>query len=147
MGYSEDHGKGPVYEDGICVALIIAGPGVGRARAIDNIMIQSLDLPALILNYMGGAGSFGDGKSSLPLLNTAGSHREYLYTESVNTNNSVYAVKDASYKLWIKNERGALYYHVKNLSEDENLLNADLTDEAQTSYDALKNYISVLNDE
>ena len=79
MGYSEDHGKGPIYEDGICVALIIAGPGVGRARAIDNIMIQSLDLPALILNYMGGAGSFGDGKSSLPLLNTAGSHREYLY--------------------------------------------------------------------
>lgn len=146
-GYSEDHGKGTVYEGGVRVPLIIAGPGVGRAGAFDNSMIQSLDLPALILNYMGGAGSFGDGKSFFPLLNTTGSHREYLYTESVNTNNSVYAVKNASYKLWIKNEREALCYHGENLREDENLLNTDLTDEAQTRYDALKNYVSVLKDE
>ena len=90
-GYSESHGKGTLYEGGVRVPLIISGSIVSRKNATDTSMIQSLDLTSFILDYIGISNTFEDSQSFLPLLNSPGTHREYLYSESVNRKNSVYA--------------------------------------------------------
>ena len=146
-GYSALHGKGTLYEGGVRVPLIVSGPHISRKNATDASMIQSLDLPSLILDYIGISNTFEDSQSFLPLLNSSGTHREYLYSESVNPNNSVYAVKNLSHKLLVKNENEEFYDLQENLLENENLLNNELTDLQQTNYEALKSYVLDLKNE
>ena len=115
-GYSSSHGKGTLYEGGVRVPLIISGSHVSRKNAIDTSMIQSLDLTSLILDYIGISNTFEDSQSFLALLNSPGIHREYLYSESVNRKNSVYAVKNLKYKLLVKNENEEFYDLQENLA-------------------------------
>jgi len=146
-GYSSSHGKGTLYEGGVRVPLIISGSHVSRKNATDTSMIQSLDLTSLILDYIGISNTFEDSQSFLALLNSPGIHREYLYSESVNRKNSVYAVKNLKYKLLVKNENEEFYDLQENLLENENLLDNELTDLQQTNYEALKSYVFNLKNE
>ncbi len=146
-GYSDEHGKGTLYEGGVRVPMIISGPNVTRSGVVDNSMIQSLDLPGFILNYIGGEATFEDSQSFLPLLTASGSHRSYLYSESVNSNNSAYAVRNDFYKFWVKNNREEFYYHGENLLENEDLLKSDLTVDQQNQLDSLRNFVTTLKNE
>ena len=110
-------------------------------------MIQSLDLTSFILDYIGISNTFKDSKSFLPLLISPGTHREYLYSESVNRKNSVFAVKNLTHKLLVKNENEEFYDLQKNLLENENLLDNELTDLQQTNYEALKSYLFDIKNE
>lgn len=47
--FSRMHAKGSVYEGGLRVPLIIAGPGVTRRGVVESTLVQSLDLFATIL--------------------------------------------------------------------------------------------------
>ena len=127
--------------------MIISGPNVTRSCVVDNSMIQSLDLPGFILNYIGGEATFEDSQSFLPLLTASGSHRSYLYSESVNSNNSAYAVKNDFYKFWVKNNREEFYYNGENLLENEDLLKSDLTVDQQNQLDSLRNFVTTLKNE
>ena len=144
QGYPSRHGKGTLYEGGIRVPLIISGKEVKRNGISDASLIQTFDIPALILNYIGGDVSFNDGESFFHLLSEVGNHREYLFSESLNNNNDVFAVKNNNYKLLNKNGTEEFYYLGDNIKETNNLLENALNLNQKNNLEELRMFYNSL---
>ena len=144
QGYPSRHGKGTLYEGGIRVPLIVSGKEVKRNGISDASLIQTFDIPALILNYIGGDVSFNDGESFFHLLSEEGNHREYLFSESLNNNNDVFAVKNNNYKLLNKNGKEEFYYVGDNIRETNNLLENTLNSNEKNNLEELRIFYNSL---
>jgi uncharacterized sulfatase len=101
-------GKWNLYEAGVCVPLIVAWPGVVKAGARTDAMVQWVDLLPTLLEAVGGkAPADIDGRSFLSVLRgQSRAHRERIFTTHSNDNRfNVYpsrAVRDERWK-YIRN--------------------------------------------
>ena len=80
------------------------------------------------------------------MLSEESNHREYLFSESVNDNNEVFAVKNKNYKLLNKNGNEEFYYLGNNINERndllENLLNSRINE--KNNLEELREYYNSL---
>lgn len=99
LPYVATHAKGTLYEGGVRVPLVIAGPGVTRAGEREPALVNSTDLFSTIVELTGNAlPSYENSRSMAPLLSQEGlSVRDCAYTEVLG-NNGGFAYRNARYK-------------------------------------------------
>jgi arylsulfatase A-like enzyme len=118
--------KSGIFEGGIRVPLVVAGPGVDRRGERDAALVVSSDLYATIAE-LGGipVSQINDSYSLVPVLRTAGasSGRTISFSEMCNGTQAFYAVRDARYKLSYNNGTWGLYDLVADPVEATNRYN------------------------
>jgi arylsulfatase A-like enzyme len=124
-------GKGYLYEGGIRVPLIIAGPGVVRPGSICDVPVSGQDLYPTILAMAGvspAPGQVIDGESLLPLLKGDGAlRREALYWHYPHYSNQGGkpggALRQGDLKLieWYEDGRTELYDLMQDIGERHDL--------------------------
>lgn len=143
--YSPTQAKGTLFEGGVRVPLVIAGPPVTRAGEREAALVNSSDLFATIVELTGNALlSYYDSRSLLPMFTLSEQQvRSCLYTE-VDQGQSGSAIRDSRWKL-IRYENGAERFFDLLLDpwEAVNLLSGILTAEQQDAYTALTNSCDV----
>lgn len=107
-----------------------------------GVLITSVDLFSTFLTITGNTQHEShDSQNFLPLLTTAGAGtRNFNYTEYLGNrpNQSGYTLRNSSYKLIVfDNGNQALYNLENDPYESNNLMNANLSDDAQVAYQAL----------
>ena len=149
--------KGSVYNGGIHVPFIVAGPGVASGASADAL-VNSADLFATILELAGidiaeavPAGIALDSVSLVPYLSDPGreSIREWIYADAFSTELGVrsgeYTMRNDRYKLLV--DQGV--EHFFDLQEDpyehSDLMAGDLSEEQQAQLDALRAQIDALH--
>ena len=139
--------KGTVYEYGVHVPLIIAGPSVVNKGRVSNALVNTADLFATIVENFGYtnwqsqilASKPVDSRSLMPIIkNTATSVRPWAFSEIfklIHDADEGKAMRTATYKL-IRFDSGAQEFY--NLAtdplENTNLLNRTLTATEVTNY-------------
>ena len=136
--FEQGRAKGSLYQGGVHVPMIVAGKGVER-RGQEDALISVVDLFNTLLEAAGSTPQAGvDSQSFYPLLTqTAEFSRPYIMTEILGDrpNRSGYAIRNRQYKYIVfDNGRTALYHLEEDEREEENLLESDLTDDAQAAY-------------
>ena len=151
--------KGYVFQGGINVPLIVAGPGI--VNGVSDALVNSTDLFATIMEMAGidpeeavPEDVVTDSVSFLPILkdlNTP-SQREWVYADAFfgsfeGIPTADYAMRNHRYKL-LKDFRVTPAENFYDLQEDpyehNNLLEGDLTEEQSENYLALKQQIETL---
>lgn len=147
--YSSQGAKRTVYEGGVKVPFIIAGPAVVNPGRTNNTLVHAVDLFATILELAGTntsvvpAGVTVDSRSLLPQLQSeALDANRRVYTEVFDANagtmSDARSLRDARYKLIRFNSGGDEFYDLQtDPSEATNLLNA-LTIEQRQYYNRLQ---------
>ena len=140
--YSNTQGKGSLFQGGIHVPMVMTGYGVERKGEVEDALITSVDLFSTFLTITGNTQHEShDSQNFLPLLTTAGAGtRNFNYTEYLGNrpNQSGYTLRNSSYKLIVfDNGNQALYNLENDPYESNNLMNANLSDDAQVAYQAL----------
>lgn len=144
--HSSTHGKDTLYEGGIKVPLIIAGPGVASPGRTCTTLVHITDLFSTITDLIGAvpAGSAAlDSRSLLSLLTGVTEEDRLAYTEqfggTLTPTESGRTLRDEHYKL-IKFADGheELYDLESDPGETANLLGGTLTSEAAGHYADLK---------
>jgi arylsulfatase A-like enzyme len=154
--------KGSVYQGGVNVPLIVAGPGVARGVASDA-MVNSTDMFSTIIEMAGinvdevlPDGVTIDSVSFLPYLSSpdAESRREWLYADYFDGNfdgveTANYAMRNQRYKLLRIGGVEEFYDLAEDPYEHNNLLSRDLTASEQAEYRGLQQQLQELrkNDE
>ncbi|MBK6858983.1 MAG: sulfatase-like hydrolase/transferase [Saprospiraceae bacterium] len=139
--------KGTIYEYGIHVPFVIAGPAVESPGRVSDALVNTTDLFATILELAGfelwptaiPADKPVDAKSLLPILknqNTA--VRDWNFSEQfmpVSGPNDGKTIRDIQYKLLhFDDGHQEFYYLTDNLLEQNDLLTQPLTSEATDHY-------------
>ncbi len=149
--------KGTLYEYGIHVPMIIAGPSVVNGGRVSAALINTADIFATSLELMGHtnwqtqipANKPVDSKSILPIIqNTATQIRPWAFTEifKLTTDSSDgKAMRNADYKL-IKFDNGTQRFYNLTLDPNElnNLLNGSLSQTDIVNYNYLCSEMSTL---
>ena len=149
--------KGTVYEYGVHVPLIIAGPSVVSKGRVSNALVNSVDLFATIVENFGfynwqsqiPSNKPVDSKSLQPIIkNQTDSIRPWSFCEifKLTTDSSDgKAMKNKDYKL-IRFDYGAEeFYHIATDSlESNNLLLGNLTTQEKDQYNILCNKMNTL---
>ena len=139
--YTNNSAKGTLYQGGINVPLFISGKGVNRVGE-DNSLIAGVDLFSTIAQLAGvNSSSIHDSKSFKTLLDNAGEHRNYQYSET----NNAWTISNGDFKLIIKHNGNEEFY---NLNDDPyetaNLLNDTLTTAEENAKIELEAELSVI---
>jgi arylsulfatase B len=142
--------KGTVYQYGVAVPLIIAGPSVVSPGRTSNALINTADLFATIVENFGytnwrtqiAANKPVDAKSILPILkNTGTTIRPWSYTEifrQTPDSTDGKAMRNLDYKLIRFDYGGEEFYNLANdPNENTNLLRRNLTTTEITNYNYL----------
>ncbi|MBK8226806.1 MAG: sulfatase-like hydrolase/transferase [Flavobacteriales bacterium] len=140
--YLQNHAKGTLYEGGVRVPFVMAGPGVTRAGEREDALVSSVDLFATIVELTGVAlPAYEQSRSLVPLLTQSGqSVRSCLYTDVSITGSSGSAIRDARWKLInFDNGQQRFYDLLNDPWEEANLLLGGLTQAEQIAFDALNN--------
>lgn len=149
--------KGTVYEYGIHVPLIIAGPSVVNKGRVSHALVNTVDLFSTVLEQFGynnwrnqiPANKPVDSKSLMPVIqNLTDSIRPWVFSELFKlTTDSAdgKGIRNRNYKL-IKFDYGAeeLYQLANDPLESSNLLNGNLTPDDRSNYDYLCNEMTTL---
>ncbi len=149
--------KGTLYEYGIHVPMIIAGPSVVNGGRMSNALVNTADIFATSLELMGHTNWKSqiptnkpvDSKSILPIIqNTATQIRPWAFTEifKLTTDSSDgKAMRNADYKL-IKFDNGSvqLYNLTLDPNELQNLLNGTMSNTDIVNYNYLCSEMSTL---
>jgi len=138
--YGRGKAKGTMYQGGVNTPMIIGGKGVTRT-GIDNNLINSTDLFATIASLSGvNVSEINDSKDLSPLLSTtAANFRDYTYAEYNDGITDEWTIRGANYKLIINTDRSEeLYFLNDDPYENNNLLTATLSSEAQAAKDLLE---------
>ncbi len=125
--YTSARAKGSLYQGGINVPMFVAGNGVSRVGADDNL-ICSTDLFSTIADLAGVSNpDRGDSKSFKTLLTQEAPHRDFQYSEMNDGTVDLWTISNGEFKL-IVNANGAkeLYHLTNDPYETNNLLNATL---------------------
>lgn len=137
--YLPGHAKGSLFEGGVQVPLVIAGPVVGRAGEREAALVNSTDLFATIVEITGHPlPIYYDSRSLLPMFTQSGlSVRSCLYTE-VDQGQSGHAIRDERWKLITLNNLQEHFFDLLNDPwETTDLMLGGLTVLQQQAYDAL----------
>ncbi len=140
--YAGKQSKSSLYQGGIHVPMVIAGPGITRQGEREDALINFTDLFTTIVELAGyPLREYHDSKSFWPLLTQAGpSIRKCAYTEKITDNNSVagWTTRDETYKL-IRFSDGVdeFYDLIADPYEKNNLLSGTLTPQEQMAFDNL----------
>lgn len=137
--YFQNHAKGTLYEGGVRVPLVIAGPGVGRMGEIEPALVNTSDLFATLVELTGHSlPTYHDSRSLVPLLSASDlTVRSCAYTEVLGTDGG-HAIRDERYKL-ITFSSGPPAFHdlLNDPWEMVDLLTGTLTTEQQLAVDRL----------
>jgi arylsulfatase B len=145
--YTRDRVKGTVYQGGVQIPLVIAGPGVTRAGGREDALISSTDLFATVLALAGAKSTQRAHSTSFaPALSQADfAGRNHVLTESRGKNSTAFAIRDQQYKLIeLSNNTLELYDLLADPHETRNLLAGNTTTTHKTKAQAL---LKVLNQE
>lgn len=150
-GIDSAKAKGTVYQRGVRVPLIIAGPQVVDGGRVEDGLASGVDLFATISDLAGQSAASGvDSVCLMPILkHTASSVRAWVYTETFtgsSPDDGSAALRDARYKL--VEDKGALvgFYDLQSDAEETtNLYGTSLSAAAQASFDTLKAQMNSLH--
>jgi len=140
--YLQNHAKGTLYEGGVRVPFVMAGPGITRAGEREDALVSTVDLFATIVELSGAAmPAYEQSRSIVPLLSQEGqSVRSCLYTDVSTTGSSGSAIRDARWKLITFDDGQQRFYDLLNDPwEEVNLLQGGLDADEQLAFDALNN--------
>jgi arylsulfatase A-like enzyme len=140
--YSPNQGKGTLFQGGINVPMVIAGPGVTRNNEREPALINFTDLFSTIVEITGtNLPEIHDSKSFYSLLSEPGtSIRDCVYNESVDMNNTQggWTLRNDTYKLIRFNNGNERFYNlIDDPYENSNLMMGGLTAAEQMEYDDL----------
>jgi arylsulfatase A-like enzyme len=144
--YPESRGKGTVYQGGIHVPLVIAGPSVVDGSRRSSTLVNVSDLFATMLEMRNvdwrenlPEGRVVDSQSLLPVLSAEASDddgREWIMSEVFGPNKKkmARALRIKDHKLIETNEEKELYDLSVDPFEQTNLLEGDLSTESEELY-------------
>ncbi len=144
--YLMGHGKGTLYEGGMRVPLVIAGPGVTRAGEREQALVNGTDLFTTIVELTGHAlPIYEDSRSLLPMFSQSDlTVRSCLYTDVSNGGVSGYAVRDVRWKLIeLDNGQQRFFDLLNDPWEATDLLPGGLDAEGQLAFDVLSTGCSI----
>lgn len=137
--YGMMQSKGTLFEGGVHVPLVIAGPGVSRAGQREGALVNSSDLFTTIVELTGEVlPTYEDSRSLVPMLTQPDlSVHECLYAD-VEDQTVGHASRDAQYKLISFGDGTRRFYDLlTDPYEQSNLLPGGLNAPQQTAYDRL----------
>jgi arylsulfatase A-like enzyme len=147
--FTPQHAKNTVYEGGINVPLIIAGPGVKRGES--KALVATMDIFATVIELAGMSAPPSDSVSMVPYLKgQTASKRKTIYSEIFWPNGSKFphtnhqrAIRNERYKLITKRKknknRGDEFYDLQmDPFETNNLLRRGLTKKQKNIYAGFK---------
>lgn len=150
-------GKGTIYEYGVHIPFIIAGPAIASPGRVSAALASTPDLFATILELAGyddwpsgiPAGKPVDSRSLMPVLkNQSESVRDWNFTEQFSPQSDPddgKTIRNPDYKLLHFDDGHQEFYHLAaDLSEQTNLLLQPLDAEAAGNYDYLCHALSQL---
>lgn len=138
--YSPDHAKNSLYEGGVRVPLVIAGPGITRPSEREAALVNGSDLFSTIVELTGTTlPQYEQSRSMVPLFSQAGlEHRTCLRTEVSGQLSGGYALRNERYKVIVfENGDQEFYDLLVDPYEGDDLLLGTLTAEQQAGMDAL----------
>lgn len=138
--YTPDHAKATLYEGGVRVPLVIAGPGITRVSEHEDALVNSTDLFATIVELTGHAlPQYEQSRSLVPMFTQSGiEHRSCLRTEVSGMMNGGQAFRDGRYKVIMKTNGDQEFYDLLvDPYETNDLLSGTLSSEEQQAYDQL----------
>ncbi len=145
--YWREHAKFSVYEGGVRVPLVVAGAGVTRHGEHEDALVQSVDVPATILDLVGADDRFHDGRSfAAALTDPSFTGRDHLYVDAIRAEPFTggrpgWAVRDANWKLIEYDDGGRELYDMQaDLGETHNLIAGSVPAELKTEYETLEAY-------
>ena len=134
--YVQNHAKGTLFEGGVRVPLVIAGPGVTRAGEREEALVNGTDLFTTIVELTGQSlPSYHDSRSLVPMLSQSGlSVRSCLYTD-VSQAVIGSAIRNERWKLIsLDNGQERFFDLLNDPWEASNLLLLPLGPEAELAY-------------
>ena len=146
--YLSNRSKGSLYQGGINVPMVIAGPNVERKGQRDISLIHSVDLFATIVEMTGiNQSSYLDSQSFYRTFNSnILSKREFNYSEILDTEKpakSGCAIRDNQYKIIILDNNQIRFFDLKNDPFEKNNLNNNiLSDNHQVALEKLLSAVS-----
>ena len=127
--YNNNRAKGSLYQGGVNVPMIISGKNVTRVNATEDVLINTTDLCATILDIADtGITDLHDSKSFKGLLTTTNTtKRDYIYTEiGQDSGISDYAIRNTTHKyIYFEDGSEAMYDLSDNPLERPNLLSVN----------------------
>ncbi|MBL7982812.1 MAG: sulfatase-like hydrolase/transferase [Flavobacteriales bacterium] len=140
--YIPQHAKGSLYEGGVHVPLVVAGPVVTRAGQREPALVNSTDLFCTIVELSGNAlPSYEDSRSLVPLLAQPGlSVRSCLMAYVSQGTVSGHAIRDERWKLIIPDTGAERFFDLQTDPwESTELLATGLNTAQQQAYEQLQN--------
>ena len=127
--YNNNRAKGSLYQGGVNVPMIISGKNIIRVNATEDVLINTTDLFATILDIADtGITDLHDSKSFKGLLTTTNTtKRDYIYTEiGQDSGISDYAIRNTTHKyIYFEDGSEAMYDLSDNPLERPNLLSVN----------------------
>ena len=151
-GVDSSKAKGTVYQRGVRVPLIIAGPQVVNGGRVEDALVSGTDLFATIAELTGQSQTSGIDSVTLQPYLGATTHptaRTWVYTETftgTSPDNGSAALRDSRYKL-VENLGSIIgFYNLQSDPEETiNLYGSLLNTSQQASYDTLKAQLYALH--
>jgi arylsulfatase B len=140
--YGPGHAKNSLYEGGVRVPLVIAGPAVTRAGEREPALVNGTDLFTTLVELTGSAlPQFEDSKSLVPLLTQAGlQHRDCLRSEVSGQLSGGYAIRNERYKVIVRMNGDQEFYDLDvDPYESQDLMLGTLTSDEELALDELLN--------
>lgn len=138
--YTKKTAKGSLYQGGINTPLIISGAHVNRFGVTDANLITGTDMFATIADLAGiPVTTINDSKSFKSLLQSAGTHRDFQYSEADNGTTNYWVISNGSYKLFTyANGAQELYHLISDPYETDNLLKRTLSTSVEMEKQSLE---------
>ncbi|MBK9177008.1 MAG: sulfatase-like hydrolase/transferase [Flavobacteriales bacterium] len=139
LPYVETHAKATLYEGGVRVPMVMAGPGVTRMGEREPALVNTSDLFTTIVELTGNAlPSYENSRSMVPLLTQEGlSIRDCAYTEMLGQSGG-FAYRNVRYKYMDPTVGQPRFYDLLlDPWEMNNLLPGGLNAEQQAAFDQL----------
>jgi arylsulfatase A-like enzyme len=153
--YNNAHSKDTLYEGGVRVPLVIAGPSVVSPNRTSTIRVQAVDLFATILEMAGinvaasqPSTQTIDSQSVMSILQNTATAPRYAFSQEFSADPAVVLlpsasgrvlVDDAGYSLLVFDDgHEELYNTVTDANQVTNLLGSTITAAAQAAYAGLK---------
>ncbi len=146
QNYPPNHAKGSVYQGGISVPFMMAGPPVSRVGEVESGLVHVVDIHATILDVLGAnlPGGVHNSLSLIDALSTSNtSLRKYNYSEVSGEYAYDFAIRNETYKL-IQFEDGTQEFYnllvdtfetnniIQSLTVEEEAIKLEFENEALT---------------
>lgn len=151
--FSRRYAKGSLYQGGVNVPFIMAGPGIKGGRST-KALTNSVDVFATVLELAGIDVASAkpkdkgfDSVSMVPVLldDQESTGRKFTYSDVFGRGDTPQkAIRNSSHKLYIKGEEEELYNLSLDPYESNNLLSNDLSEESEAEYKHLQKTLTEL---